>query len=88
VVLALLTFADPCAPPAVGGVLTFSPIVEDAAADATGTATWARLLNSSGVAGADCDVATADATLNLNTVEIVAGGPVRITSFIVTVPAG
>lgn len=86
--LATLTFADPCAPAAVDGVLTFSPIIEDSAADATGTATWARILNGAGVAGVDVDIGVAGATLIINTVNIVAGGPVRISFFAITIPAG
>ena len=86
--LATLTFADPSAPAASAGVLTFNAIVEDSSADATGTATFARVADSNAATIFDCDVGTSGATINLNTVSIVTGGPVRITSFTVTVPAG
>jgi hypothetical protein len=33
-------------------------------------------------------VGTSGATINLNTTSIVAGGPISVTSFTVTVPAG
>jgi len=86
--LAQLTFADPSAPAAVSGVLTFNAITEDSSADATGTATWARIEDSNSNTVFDCDVGTSGATINLNSVAIVIGGPVSITSFTVTVPAG
>ena len=88
VLLATLTFADPCAPGAASGVLTFSAIVEDTQADATNTATWARIQSSAGTNVFDCDVNTAGATINLNTVSIVANGPVRMNSGSITIPAG
>lgn len=86
--LAELTFSDPSAPAASAGTLTFDVITEDSAADATGTATWARIEDSNSNTVFDCDVDTAGATINLNSVAIVIGGPVDISSFTVTVPAG
>jgi len=88
--LASIPFNDPCAPDASGGVLTMnvSPVLEDSSADNTGTATWARIKDSNGNTIFDCDVGTSGATINLNTVNIVAGGPVRITGFTITQPAG
>jgi hypothetical protein len=86
--LGTLTFAKPSAPAAANGVLTYNPIVEDSSADATGTATWARIQDSAGNTVFDCDVGTSGATLNLNTTSIVAGGPIRVSSFTVTIPAG
>jgi hypothetical protein len=44
--LAELTFSDPSAPGAAAGVLTFSAITADAAADNSGTPTWARIVDS------------------------------------------
>ena len=88
--LATLTFSDPSAPSASGGVLTFSAITEDSSADATGTATWARIKDSTGATVFDCDVTATGGggTIQLNTTSIVAGGPVRITAFTATMPAG
>ena len=90
VLLATLTFSDPSAPAASGGVLTFDTITQDASADATGTATWARIEDSDGNNAFDCDVSVTGggATIELNTVNIIAGGAVRISSFTVTIPAG
>ena len=81
VLLATLTLSDPCGSVAAG-ILTFSPITSDSSADATGTATWARLETSSGAAVADVDVSNAagNGFIRLNTVSIVAGGSVSITS--------
>ncbi len=85
--LATLTFSDPAAPASGGGIATFSAITEDSSADATGTAAWARIEDSSGTNVFDCDVGTTDAVIVLNTTAIAAGGPVRITSFTITMPS-
>lgn len=85
--LATLTCTDPAAPAASGGVLTFSAITQDASADATGTATFARIVDSTGAVVFDCDVNTSAATLIINTTSIVTGGPVSITSFTLTIAA-
>jgi len=87
VLLATLTWSDPAFGAAASGVATASAVTDDSSADATGTATWARIADSDGTAIFDCDVGTSGATLNLNSVSIVAGGIVRITSFTVTMPA-
>jgi len=88
--LGTLTYAKPSAPAASGGVLTFNPITQDDAADATGTAAWARVADSADNTVFDCDVTATGGggTIQLNTVNIVAGGPISITSFTITVPAG
>lgn len=81
--LAELALSSPAAPPATSGVLTFSPIAQDTAADATGTAAWYRIIRGS-TALIDGDVAVSGADLNINTTSIVIGGPVQITSFTIT----
>ena len=90
VLLATLTFSDPSAPAASGGVLTFYVITQDSSADATGTATWARIEDSDGNNVFDCDVSVTGggAIIELNTVNIIAGGAVRISAFTVSIPAG
>lgn len=82
--LAELTFSDPSAGAAAAGVLTFSAITTDASADATGTATWFRWVDSAAVFVADGNVGTSGSDLNLNSVSITAGGSVAITSATVT----
>lgn len=86
--LATLTFSDPAFGAASGGVATASAITSDTSADATGTATWARVLDSNAATIFDCDVGTSGATINLNTVSIVTGATVAITSFTMTHPDG
>lgn len=78
--LGTLTFSGTCAPDAVSGVLTFSAITEDSAADATGTATFARVTDSDDNVAFDVDVGISGASINLNTVSIVVGGAIRMTS--------
>jgi hypothetical protein len=83
--LAELTFSDPCAPNASGttggsATLTFNSITADSSADNTGTATWGRMVDSSGTFVADFNVGTSGADLNLNTTSINAGVQVSCTS--------
>ena len=85
--LGTLTFSDPCEDNVTAGVLTFDPVTSDAAADATGTATWARIADSTGTTVFDCDVGTSGATIVLNTVSIVSGSPIDCTSATLTYPA-
>ena len=80
VLLAELTFSDPCAPAAAGGVLTFSAITADASANATGTASWCRLVDSTGAFVADGSVGTTGADYNLNATAITIGVQVSCTS--------
>ena len=80
--LATLTFADPSAGSASGGSLAFSHIVQDVSADNPGTATWARIRDSAGVTVFDCDVATAGATLTIDSATVVASAPISFTDFL------
>lgn len=89
VLLGTLTFSDPCG--VVGtptaGALTFSAITQDSSADATGTATWARIADSSGTTVVDINVTVTGGggALQLNTTSIVAGGPIIISAFVLSV---
>jgi len=83
-VLAELTCNATFAPAASGGVLTLNAVTADASANATGTATWFRLLTSGAVAKIDGDVGTSGSDLNLNSTSITAGGTVSVTSFTIT----
>lgn len=79
-----------CSTPAVvasGATVTFASITADTSADADGTATWARIRNGDGLAVIDVDVSNGAGTgvIKLNTVSIVAGGLIQITSFVFTV---
>lgn len=88
--LGTLTFSDPCEADVSSGVLTFDTITQDAAADATGTATWARIKDSDGNTVLDLSVGApgSGAGIEFNTTSIVAGGPINVTSFTITIPAG
>jgi hypothetical protein len=68
------------------GVLTMDAITSDPTADATGTAGWARVLDRDGVAAIHITVADdGSGDLNLNSVNVVAGTPVAITAFTITI---
>lgn len=86
--LATLPLASPAGASSSSGTFTFGTITSDTSADATGTASWARILQSDGTTVVcDCDVGTSGATINLNTVSIVSGGTVAITSGTLSIPA-
>lgn len=81
--LAQLTLSYPSAPSASGGALTFSAITS-ATAGATGTATWGRIVDSTGAFVADCSVGTSGADYILNTTSITSGVQVSCTSAVLT----
>jgi len=82
--LAELTFSDPSYGAASSGAITAAPVTSDPAANAAGTATWARLVDSNGVFVMDASVSTAGADINLNSTTIAIGLQVEITSSILT----
>jgi hypothetical protein len=84
VLLATLTLSLPCGTVS-GGALTLSPIEEEDLAPASGTATWARLVDGAGAWVADMDVGVtgSGAVIQLNATDIYQGGIVRITSAVI-----
>lgn len=83
--LAELTFTDPAASASASGVLTFSAITQDSSANATGTASFFRVVQSDGTTVAfDGTVAASGSDLNLTTTSITLGQPVQISSFTIT----
>src|SRR4051812_23778521 len=82
--LAELALTATAAPGASSGVLTFSTITADSSADASGTATWFRVVTSGGAFVIDGNVGSSGSDLNLVTTTIVATQPVSVSSFIVT----
>jgi hypothetical protein len=91
--LADIEFNSPCGTvDQTTGVLTFSTstALEDDNAPNTGTATWARIVDSADSVIADCTVSVAGGTgdIKLNTVNIVAGGIVRLNSATITAGNG
>ena len=70
---------------AVNGVLTLGAITDDSSANATGTATWFRIVKADGTTHVmDGNVGTSGSDLNLTTTSIVATQPVSVTSFVIT----
>jgi hypothetical protein len=88
--LGTLTASDPAFGNASNGVATAGAITGDSSADATGTAGYFRVLDSNGLAIMDgtITVTGGGGDMTLDSVSIVAGGSINITSFTVTMPAG
>lgn len=82
--LADLALSATAAGSAASGVLTLSSITADSSADATGTATFGSLLTSANARIVDFSVGTSGSDLNLNTVSIVSGAQVSVSSFTIT----
>ena len=80
--LGTLTFSKPCSSSIDNGVLSFSAIAQDSAADNSGTATWARITNSDSAYVMDMDVSvnSGSGDVKLNSVDIIQGGPISIIS--------
>lgn len=87
--LATLNFNRPSAGPAQDGSLIFHPITEGVA-PSSGKVSWARIEDGGEMPVFDCDVTGpgGGGVIEINTVDIAVGGPVKITSFILTAPAG
>lgn len=85
--LAELTCGSPFAAGAAAGVLTLGAIAQDSAADASGNASWFRIVKSDGTTHVLDGTVTATGgggDLELVTVSITAGQPVQVTSFTIT----
>lgn len=83
--LAELTCNATFAPAASGGVLTLNAITSDSSANATGTATWFRIVQSDGTTHVlDGNVGTSGSDLNFNTVSFVSGATIAVSSFTIT----
>lgn len=85
--LAELRFGATAFGAASNGVITANAITADSSANASGTASWARVLESDGTTALwDDEVGTTNANVVLNSVAISAGASVSITSLTHTVP--
>lgn len=83
--LAELTCNATFAAAAASGVLTLNAITQDSSANATGTATWFRIVKADGTSFVmDGNVGTSGSDLNMTTTSIVATQPVSVTSFVIT----
>lgn len=83
--LAELTCSDPSGT-VTNGVFTLSAITQDSSADATGTATWFRIVDSTGAFVLDGSVSAigGGGDLQLGTTSIIATAPVLVASFVAT----
>jgi hypothetical protein len=89
VLLAELTFGATAFGAASSGVATANAIAQDASANATGTATWFRVLKTDGTTVLfDGSVGTSGANLNLNSVAITTGAAVQVTALTFTAQKG
>lgn len=88
VLLATLTLGNPAFGSAAAGVATANAITGDTAADATGTASFYRLLTSGGSSRVQGLCGTSASDLNLNTVSIVSGAQVDVTALTLTESLG
>ncbi|WP_341935354.1 hypothetical protein MRBLWO14_001001 [Microbacterium sp. LWO14-1.2] len=88
--LGTLTLSDPGFGDAVNGVATAAAVTGDSSADATGTAGWFRVYDSTGTALMDGSISEAGGggDMILDKVAIVAGGTIAVNSWTVTQPAG
>jgi hypothetical protein len=87
VLLAELTMNADAFPSASAGVLTANAITQDSSANATGTASWFRLVKVDGTTVLlDGSVGTSGCDLNINSVSITAGGTVSCTSMTIGEP--
>lgn len=67
-------------------VLTFSPITNDTAADASDVVSWGRIVDGNGDPLIDfsCGTVASSAIMKFPTTNIVEGGVIRIASFVIT----
>lgn len=85
--LAELTCGSPLAAAASSGVLTFGSVTQDASANATGTATWFRIVKSDGTTHVLDGTVTATGgggDLEMVSTSITSGQPVQLTSYTIT----
>ena len=86
VLLGTLTFSAVCGSIA-NKLLTMASITQDSSADASGTASWARITDSDNnvVMDIDCSITGGTGALQLNATNVVQNGPILVTSFVVSV---
>ena len=73
---------------APGGRITAASITDDSSADATGTLGYNRINDAGGTSILDGSVGTSDADFIYNTLSIVSGAVVSMTSLTITMPQG
>ncbi len=88
VLLGTLTLSATGFGSASAGVATAAAITGDTSADATGTASFFRLCNNAGTAVLQGLCGTSASDLNLNTLSIVSGAAIDVTSLTITESLG
>ena len=86
--LAELTFSATAFGAASNGVATANSITADASADASGTATWFRVVSGGGTTIFDGTVGTSGADINLDSTSITVGQQVSVTALTYTQSKG
>jgi len=68
------------------GILTFNPIADDTAADASGIIAWARLSDGDGnfVMDIECGLTGSGAGIIVNQLSVQAGGLIKVVSGVIT----
>lgn len=86
--LGTLTLSDPAFGDAAAGVCTGNTVTGDSSADATGTAGWGRVKDSTGntIFDGSVTVTGGGGEIQLGSVDIVAGGAINLTSLTYTQP--
>ena len=84
VLLGTCTLPKPSGTETPSGSLTVGTITGDSAADNSGTATWARIADSTGLTVVDVDVGLvgSGAAIQMVSTTIVAGGPIAFSSLV------
>lgn len=77
--LAELTFSTTCASSITGTTLTFAAITADSSANATGTASWFRIVDDTATFVMDGNCGTSGSDMNLNSLSISSGVSVSAT---------
>lgn len=90
-ILATLTFSSTAFGASSSGTATAAAITADSSADATGTAAWFRIgdstLSDTSAGIMDGEIGTSGSDINFNSVAFTSGSEVSITSLTVTMPA-
>lgn len=84
--LAELTMSDPCSSGPSAGALALSAITQDSSADASGTATWFRIVDSANTFVFDGSITATGGggDMEMITTTITATQPIQISSFVIT----
>ena len=85
--LGVIELMAPSGPDAIDGVLKLSAMTGAVVALASGEASFARISSSRGDSVIDLDVGSAAASVAIDNTSLVAGGPLRMASATISIPA-